>query len=216
MAQSRHRIRIVHNATGGSKTAGAEWDEANGRSTACNCIDVDVPASRHECRLMPKVAPGEAQALPPVEVSAPPSSAKRDRAQQAARAARRPRVAARNPRVVYVYPTTPAGSVPVPASTSTRCPASVNFVDAARIAAHRLAEHHRRAAAAGAGHQHQRGHRQSVSAERGISRLRRVARRRNAPGPCGLPERGAHQRSVRRHRQLGPDSDRRDQDRSPS
>src|SRR5207237_10571883 len=53
-------------------------------------------------------APGEVQVLPPVEVSAPPSSAKRGHARQAARAARRPGVAAaRSPRVVYVYPTTP-------------------------------------------------------------------------------------------------------------
>ena len=82
-----------------------------GRSTSCNCIDIGVPASRHRMRLCSKSARRRGfRVLPPVEVSAPPSSAKRDRAQQAARAARRPgAVAARNPRVVYVYPTTPAG-----------------------------------------------------------------------------------------------------------
>jgi len=78
--------------------------------------------------------PGEVQVLPPVEVSAPPSSAKRDRAQQAARAARRPGVAARNPRVVYVYPTTPAGFGSGSSIDVDKVPASLNFVDAARIA----------------------------------------------------------------------------------
>ena len=79
-------------------------------------------------------APGEVQVLPPVEVSAPPSSAKRGRAQQAARAARRPgAVAARNPRVVYVYPTTPAGFGSGSSIDVDKVPASLNFVDAAQI-----------------------------------------------------------------------------------
>ena len=77
--------------------------------------------------------------------------------------------------------------------------------------AHRLAEHRRRLAAAGAGHHRQRHDRKSIYAGHPISRLRCIASRRYPSGTCGLPERDAHQRSVRRHRQLGPDPDRRDQ-----
>ena len=40
-------------------------------------------------------------------------------------------------------------------------------------------------------------------AEPPISRLRSLARQRRCPGPRRLPERRAHQRSLRRHRQLG-------------
>ena len=50
---------------------------------------------------------------------------------------------------------------------------------------------------------------QSISARRLFSRLRRLAGFRHAAGARGLSERHAHQRSVRRHRQLGPDPDRR-------
>ena len=77
--------------------------------------------------------------------------------------------------------------------------------------AHRFAEYRGCPAAAGAGHHHQRRDRQSISAGHPISRLRCVPRRRHAAGACGLPERRAHQRSLRRHRQLGPDPDRCDQ-----
>ena len=45
--------------------------------------------------------------------------------------------------------------------------------------------------------------RQSVPARPQLSRLRRLAGAGNAAGPCGLPERRAHQRVLWRHRQLG-------------
>ena len=77
--------------------------------------------------------------------------------------------------------------------------------------AHRLAEHRGRAAATRAGPHHQRHDRQSISAGRAVSWVRRVSGRRHASGAGGLPERDAHQRSVRRHRQLGLDPDDRDQ-----
>ena len=49
------------------------------------------------------------------------------------------------------------------------------------------------------------------SAEHRVSWLCRLARLGHAAGTGGLPERGAHQRSIRRHRQLGPDPDLSDQ-----
>jgi outer membrane receptor protein involved in Fe transport len=72
-------------------------------------------------------APGEAQTLPPIVVSAPASSAKRGPSQQAARAARKPS------RVVYVYSTTPAAGSGSSIDVD-KIAASVNFVDATRIA----------------------------------------------------------------------------------
>ncbi len=72
-------------------------------------------------------APGEAQTLPAIVVSAPASRAKRGPTQQAARAARKPS------RVVYVYSTTPAAGSGSSIDVD-KIPASVNFVDAARIA----------------------------------------------------------------------------------
>jgi outer membrane receptor protein involved in Fe transport len=72
-------------------------------------------------------APGEAQTLPPIVVSAPASTAKRGPSQQAARAARKPS------RVVYVYSTTPAAGSGSSIDVD-KIPASVNFVDATRIA----------------------------------------------------------------------------------
>ena len=77
--------------------------------------------------------------------------------------------------------------------------------------AYRVAEHRGCAAATGTGNPHQRHDRQSISAGHPIPRVRRIAGSRYASGTCGLPERGACQRGVRRHRQLGPDSDGRDQ-----
>ena len=77
--------------------------------------------------------------------------------------------------------------------------------------AHGLAEHRGRAAATGAGYHHQRYDRQSIYAGHTISWFRCIAGRRHSAGAGGLPERDAHQRSVRRHRQLGLDPDRRDQ-----
>ena len=53
-------------------------------------------------------------------------------------------------------------------------------------------------------------------AGRTVSRFCRISGRRHAPGTGGLPERDAHQRSVRRHRQLGLDPDRLRSGRSPS
>src|SRR5882672_10595151 len=72
-------------------------------------------------------APGEAQTLPPIVVSAPAVSAKRGPSRQAARTARKPS------RVVYVYSTTPAAGSGSSIDVE-KIPASVNFVDAARIA----------------------------------------------------------------------------------
>jgi len=72
-------------------------------------------------------APGEAQTLPPIVVSAPASRAKRGPVRQATRAARKPS------RVVYVYSTTPAAGSGSSIDVN-KIPASVNFVDAARIA----------------------------------------------------------------------------------
>ncbi|QDW37364.1 TonB-dependent receptor [Bradyrhizobium sp. KBS0727] len=72
-------------------------------------------------------APGEAQTLPPIVVSAPASSAKRGPSQQAARTARKPS------RVVYVYSTTPAAGSGSSIDVD-KIAASVNFVDATRIA----------------------------------------------------------------------------------
>lgn len=72
-------------------------------------------------------APGEAQTLPPIVVSAPASSAKRGPSQQAARAARKPSS------VVYVYSTTPAAGSGSSIDVD-KIPASVNFVDATHIA----------------------------------------------------------------------------------
>ena len=77
--------------------------------------------------------------------------------------------------------------------------------------AHRLAEHRGRVAAARAGPHRQRHDRKSIHAGRAISRFRCISGRRYASGTGGLPERDAHQRSLRRHRQLGPDPDRCDQ-----
>jgi outer membrane receptor protein involved in Fe transport len=71
-------------------------------------------------------APGEAQALPPIVVSAPATRAKRGPAQQAARAVRKPRT-------IYVYSTTPAAGSGSSIDVD-KVPASVNFVDAERIA----------------------------------------------------------------------------------
>jgi outer membrane receptor protein involved in Fe transport len=71
-------------------------------------------------------APGEAQTLPAIVVSAPASSAKRGASRQAARAVRKPRV-------VYVYSTTPAAGSGSSIDVD-KIPASVNFVDATRIA----------------------------------------------------------------------------------
>ena len=71
-------------------------------------------------------APGEAQALPAIVVSAPASSANRGASRQAARAVRKPRV-------VYVYSTTPAAGSGSSIEVD-KIPASVNFVDATRIA----------------------------------------------------------------------------------
>ncbi len=77
--------------------------------------------------------------------------------------------------------------------------------------ANRLAQHHRCAGEIRTGHHPQRSHRQSIPAGCAIPRLRRFAGVGHAAGARGLPERRAHQRSVRRHRQLGSDSDRRHQ-----
>ena len=82
-------------------------------------------------------------------------------------------------------------------SKSDKVPASVNVVDSQRNQAHRFAEYHDALRTARAGHQHQRGHRQSVSAGHSVPRLRGVSRGRHAAGPCGLPERRTHQRSLR-------------------
>ena len=71
-------------------------------------------------------APGEAQTLPAIVVSAPAPSAKRGASRQAARAVRKPRV-------VYVYSTTPAAGSGSSIDVD-KIPASVNFVDATRIA----------------------------------------------------------------------------------
>ncbi len=82
-------------------------------------------------------APGEIHTLPPVEVSAPPAPrAKRSRAvEQTARAVPRAANAVRQPRVVYVYPTTPSsGSGSGSSINVDKVPGSINFVDAARIA----------------------------------------------------------------------------------
>ena len=70
-------------------------------------------------------APGEAQTLPAIVVSAPALSAKRGPSRQATRAARKPS------RVVYVYSTTPAAGSSIDVD---KIPASVNFVDATCIA----------------------------------------------------------------------------------
>ena len=80
-------------------------------------------------------APGEIHTLPPVEVSAPPaSSTKRGRTVQQ-RAAQQTARAARQPRVVYVYPTTPSSGAGFGSSIDVdKVPASINFVDAAQIA----------------------------------------------------------------------------------
>jgi outer membrane receptor protein involved in Fe transport len=72
-------------------------------------------------------APGEAQTLPPIVVSAPASRAKRGPTQQTARTARKPS------RVVYVYSTTPAAGSGSSIDVD-KIPASANFVDSARIA----------------------------------------------------------------------------------
>jgi outer membrane receptor protein involved in Fe transport len=72
-------------------------------------------------------APGEAQTLPPIVVSAPATRAKRGPTQQASHVARKPS------RVVYVYSTTPAAGSGSSIDVD-KIPASVNFVDAARIA----------------------------------------------------------------------------------
>src|SRR6266700_7528994 len=81
-------------------------------------------------------APGEIHTLPPVEVSAPPAPrAKRSRAvEQTARAVPRAASAVRQPRVVYVYPTTPSsGSGSGSSINVEKVPGSINFVDAALI-----------------------------------------------------------------------------------
>jgi len=72
-------------------------------------------------------APGEAQTLPAIVVSAPATSAKRGASRQAARTARKPT------RVVYVYSTTPTAGTGSSIDVD-KIPASVNFVDAERIA----------------------------------------------------------------------------------
>jgi outer membrane receptor protein involved in Fe transport len=77
-------------------------------------------------RAVAQSAPGEAQTLPPIVVSAPASSARRSSSRQASRPAQKPRV-------VYVYSTTPAAGSGSSIDVD-KIPASVNFVDSARIA----------------------------------------------------------------------------------
>ena len=196
------RIRIVHNPIGGSITAGAEGDEADGCSAACNSFGVDVPASRHGAGLCPKRARRGAGLAGDRGVGAGAAAPN-------AAPAGKPRLRCGNRRVVYVYSTTPPPA-PAPASMSTRSrqastsstprgsqrTGSLNIADALQQQVPGI----------------------SVSEVAGnpfqpdiaVPRLRRIARRRHAAGTCGLPERRSHQRGVRRHRQLGPDSDRRD------
>jgi outer membrane receptor protein involved in Fe transport len=78
-------------------------------------------------RVYAQSAPGEVQALPPVEVFAPVTTAKRDRSRQAA-----PRVAPKPRPVLYVYPTAPVAGAGSSIDVD-KIPASVNFIDTKRI-----------------------------------------------------------------------------------
>ncbi len=131
--------------------------------------------------------------LPPVEVSPPAEGAKRGRSQATTRIARaRPRV--------YI-PTAPTSS-----STSgveaDKVPATINVVDSRQI------ERTGSLNITDALQQAVPGI--SISEVTGNPFQPNVEYRGFVAGARGLPERRPHQRSLRRHRQLGPDSDRRD------
>ena len=150
----------------------------------------------------PNLLPPDSEVLPAIEVVAPATQPPSRPAASGVRA----RPTTRNVRRVFVYPTAPtttAGS----GMDVDKVPASVNAVGAGQIArtgslniADALQQQVPR-------HHHQRHDRQSISAGHTISRFCRISGRRYPSGTGGLPERGAHQRSVRRHRQLGLDSD---------
>ena len=154
-----------------------------------------------------QTASSDSEVLPAIEVIAPTTSARP--AARPARGRTAPR-ATRNVRRVYVYPTAPtptAGS----GMDVDKVPAAINAVGAAQIArtdSLNIADALQQQVPGiilsdTTGNPFHAGHT--------ISRFRGIASRRHAPGTRGLPERGAHQRSVRRHRQLGPDPDGRDQ-----
>ena len=160
-----------------------------------------------------QTASSDSEVLPAIEVTAPTTPA-RPAVRPARGSTAAPR-ATRNVRRVFVYPTAPTPVAGMGIDVD-KVPAAINAVGAAQIARTELAEHRGRAAATGAGPHHQRHDRKSIHAGRTVSRLCRISGRRHSPGTCGLPERDAHQRSVRRHRQLGLDPDRPRSSRSPS
>ncbi len=142
------------------------------------------------------------QKLPPIVVTGTKPGIKRGRAETATRTVRRPTTR------VVVYPTTPISGAGI---NPDKVPASVNLVDANQI---------KQTGSLNIGDALQKYVPGVVVNEvagnpfqpnvqfRGFVALSRI---RHPAGTGGLPERRAHQRGVRRHRQLGPDSDRRDQ-----
>ena len=151
-----------------------------------------------------QTAPGtSSEVLPAIEVVSPGTGARPARNRNTARATR-------NVRRVFVYPTSPtptAGS----GMDVDKVPSAVNAVGARQIertGSLNIADALQQQVP---GDRHQRSERQSISARHPISRVCRIPGLRYAAGTGGLPERHAHQRGLRRHRQLGSDSDRRDQ-----
>ncbi len=154
-----------------------------------------------------QTASGDSEVLPAIEVNCPNDSQPDQRPASTRSTHLEPPGTVRR---VFVYPTAPT---PI-GRHGNRCRQGAGKRQRGRCGAdraHRLAEHRGRAAATRAGPHHQRHDRQSISAGHPVSRLCRVSGRRHSPGTGGLPERDAHQRSVRRHRQLGLDPDGRDQ-----
>ena len=197
--------KIIRNQPAGTNAAGGNGDETGWARDSClsgHYRYVSFPAVTVP---KPKARTGDSEVLPAIEVS-PPTDGRQTGPRQKRAPQRQPGTCAgflsTRPRLRRSR---------ARESTSTRCRQAINAVGAAQIARTDSLN------IADALQQYVPGisisdvDRQSISARRAVSRFRRVARRRHAAGTCGLPERRAHQRSVRRHRQLGPDPDRCDQ-----
>src|ERR1700754_3707774 len=143
-------------------------------------------------------ASGELEALPSIEVNAPPTSAKPSRSRNA------PRVAARPVRRVFFSPTAPTPTAGGGMDVE-KVPAAINAVGAAQIARTDSLN------IADALQQQVPGIIISDTTGNPFTPFRCVSGLRYSAGTGGLPEWDAHQRSVWRHRSLGPDPDRCDQ-----
>ena len=137
-----------------------------------------------------QAGPDRVETLPPVEVS-PDDRAMRGGPRSGTRVARA------RPRAVYV-PTAPTPTSDSAATVEAdKVPASVNVVDSREIARTDSLNITNALEQRVPGISINEVDRQSFSAGHSVPRLRGVSRGRHAAGPCGLPERGTHQRSLR-------------------